>query len=73
MAVRDIAKYFSMALDALSKWRLENKKKALDKAVDKAIKEGDQRELETEFGSDNAGRPTKHKLDSLQRRKRDKS
>lgn len=50
------------------KYQIAEKAKELNDAVDKAVKTGDQRELEKAIGSDNAGKPTHENLPDLKER-----
>ena len=69
-AIRDI---FSMAVNLWDKYqenrRLKRKEEIKD-AVNESFNKKDQREFEKAIGSDNAGKPTKHKLDKLSKRPR---
>lgn len=71
-AIKDILVLVKNAFGALAKeWRQRVQKQQSEdvkKGLEKAEKEGDQRDLEEAMGSDNAGKPTKHKLGSLQKR-----
>jgi hypothetical protein len=71
--ITTVKEIFSMAVKLYDKW-LENKrlkrKEEIRKSVDNVIKNKDQREFEKAIGSSNAGKPSKHKLDSVQRRAR---
>jgi len=70
LAIRDLV---SMAGKFLIFWKEKERKdaeKEIEESVDVAIDTKDQRKFEKAIGNSNAGKPTKRKLDSLQRRKR---
>jgi len=76
-ALSTIKNILSMVTGLFDKYK-ENKrvkrKEEIKESIDVAIDSKDQREFEKAIGSSNAGKPTKHKLDSLQKRpKKDRS
>jgi len=73
-AIKEIISISKKIWRAVSEWRRSSKAKAVDESIDKAVDKKDQRDFEKEIGSSNAGKPTKHRLDSLSKRpKKDRS
>jgi len=69
--VRAIAKLIFLIeafFRALVRWQNERAASKAKDAIDESIKTGDQKKIEEAIGSENAGKPTKHKIPDLKTR-----
>jgi len=66
--IKDIFKMVGAMFEKYQENKRLKRKEEIKDSVDKAVDSKDQRDFEKQIGSDNAGKPTKHRLESIKTR-----
>jgi len=69
--VRAVAKLIFLIdsfFKALVRWQNGRAAEKAKEAIDESVKSGDQKKIEEAIGSENAGKPTKHRIPDLKTR-----